>query len=233
LQAPNTIVAKSSGYGIDSSTIIYRDRSRVQAEGQRAWSLLTPGITREVVSQHAPDLTIRTQGMSAVSFEAPPWWDGQPGDRRTLTTAHPTVYDWSAGSYEPATINCVVAAVEHDIYADVFRVRLLLEGRSAALAELCPTARVIRLVSTSELEVESGDELHFEVGDAVMVYQPGDEIATTYDRTIDAIDTDAHIITINSAIVAGTNWHITYRESAACVADQQRRMFVRSDKRWR
>lgn len=234
LQSPNTIIAEVGGYDTEAPPVIYCDRSRAQAEGQRSWKLVTPGGTTDVILQHAPGLTIRTRGQRAVKFEAPPECDLQCGDPVVLETAHPTVYDVTTGTYAPASINAIVAQVARDDWTLVPTITLLLAGQSQANALFCPTARVTNIYSTTELMVVAGDELDFAVGDEVKVYEPGNEGAYSLNRTIDAIDTEQHMITVNTAVtLPATNLHITYREHSACTADQQALMFVRSDKRFR
>lgn len=244
LDAPNTIVAKSTGYEVDPLTVIYRDRARVQAEGQRRWSFVTPGATRDIVLRYAPGLVIRADGQAAVSVEAPAGSTAaelQPGDRVSLETAHPTVYDWSVGSYSPAALNGIVTETSLDLFSDIVTLTILLQGRDASNALLCPSARVTRRVSSTVLEVESvrqNDEYYpgprFNIGDKVMVYEPGNETTNSAAATITDIDYDDELMTFNSlpAFAGTVPTFVTFDDYTTVTADQQSLMFVRADKRW-
>lgn len=244
LDAPNTIVAKSTGYEVDPLTVVYRDRARVQAEGQRRWSFVTPGATRDIILEYAPGLIIRADGQAAVSVEAPAGSTAaelQPGDRVSLETAHPTVFGWSAGAYSPAALNGVVMERSHDLFTEVVTLTILLQGRDATNALLCPSARVVRAVSSTVLEVASvraeGDYYpgpRLVVGDKVTIYEPGNETVNSAAATISAIDYDESLITFNAVpAFAGTvPTYVTYDDYTTVTADQQSLMFVRADKRW-
>lgn len=235
VEAPNTLKLDASGYESDTETTIYRDVARVQAEGQRMWTLLTPGGSRDQLAVHAPGMLFRIHGQAAVALEAPPWCELQPGDQVDLTTAHPTVYDWSTGAYAPASARAVVMSWERDIYSDVVKLTLLLQGRGAANALLCPTAVITRVVSSLVVEVREGEEGLFVVADQVAVYQPGNETAASFTATIDAIDEDAHTITLDTTLSAfvAPGCCVTFDDHATTANDQADYMFVRSDKRWR
>jgi len=236
LEAPNTLKCDASGYEAGSESVIYRDASRVQAESQRMWTLRTPGATQDDVDLYAPGLLKRVEGQAAVSLEALPSCELQPGDRVALTTAHPTVYDWSSGTYGPASVNALVHSVEIDLWSGVRRLVLLLQGRGSANALLCPSARVTRVVSSTVVEVTPGDEGRFAVGDALAFYEPGNETATRATSTVASINGIDHTITFAGSILTGgayTNPWVTFDVYTAAVGDQAEYMFVRSDKRWR
>lgn len=237
IEAPNTIVCESSGFEIDPFKVVYRDRGRVQAEGRREWKLLTPGVTRDVVRELAPGIVIRLMGQAAVSLQAPPGSDAaelQPGQRVTLTTAHPLVYDWTTGAYSPASVNGIIAGRSScDWWSGVVELSVLMQGRAGANAFLCPAAPIIRVVSSTVVEVRAGDEDTFVAGDEVRVYEPGNETAVETTATISAIDSGTHYVTLDTAITSAPVLWMSYAGYSAVTADQTELMFVRSDKRWR
>lgn len=237
MEAPNTVACDASGYEADTAKFVYRDASRVQAEkGQRTLSLRTPGATEDAVLTYAPGLLKRAEGQTCVELEAGPGSTAaelQPGDRVVLTTAHPTVYDHSSGTYGPASVNGIVHTWERDMWSDVTRLTVLLQGRATAAALLCPSARVTRVVSSTVVEVEAGDEDAFTINDEVRVYEPGNEGAVSVDATITAIDTETHQITVDAAVTSAPVLWVTFDDYATVVGDQADFMFVRSDRRWR
>lgn len=241
IEAPNTIKVTSVSFtnaGPTTNTIINRDTARVQGEGQRMWELQCPLAEPDNVNAHAWALLSQLDGQSVVSFEGPPWCELQPGDRITLETAHPTVYDWASGAWAPASVNGVISSVERDLWSGVVRLSAILQGRASAYAWLCPSARVIRVASSTSLEVEAGHEAHFTAGDAVAIYEPGNETTNTQTTTVSSIDTAAHTITFGASLSAfvlasAGLCYVTFNDYAAAANDQASYMFVRSDKRWR
>lgn len=235
IDAPNTITCESSGYEIETTQATYRDRGRVQAEGARTWKLVTPGVTRDTVIELAPGIVSRLYGQAAIALKAPPGSDVaelQPGTRVALETAHPLVYDWTAGSYAPATINAIVLPVSDDLWTGVAEIKLLLQGRSQANADLCPAAPVVRVVSSTVIEVGAGEEDTFAVGDEVRVYEPGNEDVVSVVATITGIDADTHYVTLDTAVTSAPVLWMSYAPYGSVTADQTERLFVRSDKRW-
>lgn len=235
VESPNTIKCEIGGLDESAQPVIYRDVARVQAEGQRLWTLRAPGATDDTIAEFAPGIISRTHGQATVGLEAPPSCELQPGDPVVLTTAHPTVYDWSTGTYAPASINALVHTLGHDEWTCRRSLVLLLQGRGSSTGLLCPAARVIRAVSSIELEVVGGED-RFVVNDAVRIYEPGNESTNSATAVVTSIDGIEHTITFDAVpafalATPGKAWvgFDTYTAAANSQADF---MFIRTDKRW-
>lgn len=242
IDAPNTVVIESSGYQIDTQRTIYRDTSRVQAEDVHALTLLCPGVARgQDMSAHALSILRHGDGQATVAFDAPSWCELQPGDRVTLTTAHPLLYDWTTGAYAPASVEAVVTAWDRDLWSGVVRIVCLLRGSASVSSVLCPSTRVVQVVSTTVVEV-STDQLgsstlwqdHFDAADVVTIYEPGNEAARTASLTIASVDQPNRRITFTGSLptwASPASW-LTFDDYSSTVARQQACAFVRSDRRW-
>lgn len=237
IEAPNAIIIESTGRDLSTQTTIIRDTSRAQSEGLVSWRLKCPGATRTDIGGYPLSLIQMSRGQATIAFELPPRVDLQVGARVAVETQHPRVYDWSTGTYAPASAPGVVVHVAHRLWSGTSRAVVLLAGAGSAVAMLCPATPILQRVSATVAEVQTdqlGTNLHFDAGDKVRVYEPGNETARQQSLTILSVDPATRLVTFTTSLPswAGTAW-MGYDDHATVTARQQSFMFIRSDRRWR
>ena len=238
IDAPNTIEIETNGFDDQGPTIDIPDVDRIQAELARRWTIKAPGALHSAPQMLVVwSLTLLgiANGQAVVSVELPPHGDLKMGQGVNLTTAHPRVFDAGAGAYAPASIMALVIGWHRDIYTRLPRAILLLAGQAPEAIYLCPTAHVIRVVDTTTLEVEDGEQALFAIGEAVYLFDPGNEGTNAVQRTVAAVSTSPSRITLNTTHPAWVNARacITLDSYTAVTAASQRYMFIRSSKAWR
>lgn len=238
VEAPNHVHIKSSDLLAERPTYVVRDAVRAQAEGVRRVEYKAPGMTSDQALRYGAEMILLGDGQSSVKLRVPPWVDVQIGDALQVTTAHPSIWDWSAGTYAPSTVMARVVGWEREAWSQVQDITLIMSGQTENRRYLCPSATVTQAVSTTVFRVEKGGATGFAEGDEVLLYARGDEGGTTYARTLDAIDTtaaDYDVFTVDSAaanVDSSGEWVATFDVYANGTACQQRHMYVRSDRYW-
>lgn len=238
LAAPNQIQIDATPEGGDTQKTIVRDVARVQAEGARTWEINAPGAADSDALAYALAILTNGDGQATIELELEPGTEVQPGDMIDLTTAHPIVYDWSAGSYAPSSVLARVLGVEESDWTGIIRATCLLAGQARPGVHLCPSAEVTQQLSGTTMAVVTGHEAFFAAGDAVYIYEPGNEATRRLSDTVDAVTAatayEPAKITINNALDTwvGPGCIVTFDVYTADTATQQRKMFVRSDKAW-
>lgn len=233
LMPPPNIIEVDTGDG--NPKAIPRDRTRMTNEGDRRWTIKAAGAKPDDIANWAVAILTNSDGQAAVALECPGWKEVQAGDQRSLTTAHPLVYDVAAGAYAPVEIPAVCMSVEPDEYDDILRTRWLIAGQAPAATLLCPSARVRRAISTDTLEVESGHEARFAAGYKVYVYEPGSEGTRKSAMTVASVSTSPSRIQMTGSLPSWCNADtvVTYDDIATSIGDQDDYMFVRASKFWR
>lgn len=201
LPQPN-IIEVDTGDG--NPKVIPRDRSRMNAEGDRRWTLRAAGATPADVAAWGATLLSLGDGQTTQELELLPGTAIEVGEARRLTAAHPTTYDTASGAYAPASIEARCLAVEVDRWTEVIRARFLLAGQSPAPLLLCPSARVLRISASSPtdtVEIADGAEARFAVaGRFVYVYEPGNEATRRQLNRISSWATNPSRLTLQTAL---------------------------------
>lgn len=239
VEAPNHVFVTRGDLLTDRPVYVVRDAVRAQAEGVRKIEIKAPGMTEDQALRYGAELILMSDGQSAVTMRLPPWSEVQIGDAVDVTTAHPSLWDWSTGTYAPASLLGRVVGWSREAWSQIQTITVLLAGQAQERVFLCPCARVEQVVSTTVFRVEKGGARGFSTGDEVLLYARGDEDGTTYTRTLDAIDTTSDnydLFTVDSAIgglSSTAELVFTFAVYASCVTDQRRLMFTRDDRSWR
>lgn len=236
MEAPNHIRIVTGDLLNERPTHIVRDSARAQAEGVRSLEIKAPSMTGDQALLYGASLMLIGDGQAAVRMRLPPWVEIQIGDARELTSAHPAVWDWSTGTYAPASVMGRVVEHGRELWSQVQDVTLLLAGQAQERVFLCPCALVTQAVSTTVYRVEAGGAVGFAVGDEVLFYERSNEDADTGTATITAIveGTDYDTITVDAdPAVDGAEIVITFDVYANAVTRQRRHMFAQTDKAWR
>lgn len=236
IESPNHVRIGSGGYNSAGINHIVRDAARAQAEGVRSISLKAPGITGDLALQYGAELMLLGDGQAAVRKRLPPWVEIDIGDTREDTSAHPAVWDWSAGTYAPTSVLGRVVELGRSMYDQTQDAVFLLAGHAQERIYYCPSALVTQAVSTTVYRVEAGGAVGFAVSDEVLFYERGNEDVDTGTATITAIveGTDYDTITVDAdPAVDGAEIVITFDVYANAVTRQRRHMFAQTDKAWR
>ena len=230
IEAPNHIHITASDALTERPLFIVRDAARAQNEGVRSIKIKAPGIQAADADRLGGEMIILGDGQAAVRLKVAPWLDIQPGDQRRVTTAHPAIWDWSAGSFAPAEAMGVVLTWERDITTYEQWITLLLAGQAQERLLLCPTAIVVGSASATVYTVD--DSTGFVAGHEVRFYEVTNEDADSAVVTI--TDVTGNVITVDGDPgVTGTEIEITYADYGDAVTLQRRYMYVRSDREWR
>lgn len=232
IQQPN-IIEIDSGDG--NPRLIPRDRSRMNAEGDRRWSMRAVGATPAEVAAWASTLLGLGDGQTAQEFDLLPGTEIEAGERRRLTMAHSLTYDYATGAYAPASIDARCVSVERSRWTEIVRARFVLAGQWAAPAMLCPSARVLFAYSSDTLVVREGHQAFFAAGFKVYVYEPGNEATRATAMTVASVSTSPARIQMTGSLPTWVTADtvVTFDDYVTCVAAQQAFHFVRSDKLWR
>ena len=239
IEAPNHVRVTSSDLVFDAPLVVVRDAVRAQAEGVRAIDVKAPGMRRETALELGGEMLLLGDGQAAVRLRLPPWVEVQVGDAVEVTSAHPSLWSWSTGSYAPASVLGRVVTWSRQAWGQDQEITALLAGHAQERINLCPCARVEQVVSTTVFRVEKGGATGFAAGDVVLLYARGDEDGATYTRTLDAIDTSSDnydLFTVDSAIAGLSSTAelvFTFAAAASVTARQARFMFVRATSEWR
>ena len=234
IEAPNHIRIVASDAITDRPLHIIRDAARAQAEGVRAVEIKAPGCTAEMALRKGGEMLLLGDGQAAVKLQLPPWYEIQPGDQRTITTAHPALWDWATGTAAPTNVNAVVVAWERNLADQGQEVTFLLAGQSQERLLYAPTMVVQQAVSATVYRVD--DSTGFAVGDEVLFYQVTHESTDNGTVTITAIAIGEtyDVVTVDGdPVVDGQEIEITFSEYSLAVTRQRRFMYVRADKAFR
>lgn len=228
---PN-IVEVDSGDG--NPKVIPRDRSRMNAEGDRRWTLRAAGATVADIAAWGATLLTLGDGQTTQELELLPGTSIQPGDARRVTTAHPSTYDTAAGAYAPASIDARCLAIEEDRWSEVIKVRALMAGQAPAPLLLCPSARVLRVSPTSPtdtVEVADGHEARFSPGFFVYVYEPGTEGTRRQQMRVSATYTNPSRVQMTASLPSwvSASTVVTYYKTSV----QPGYMYATATKLWR
>lgn len=241
MEAPNHVRFVTSDLLTERPAHVVRDAVRAQHEGVRSLEIKAPGMTGADARKFGAELMLLSDGQAAVRMRLAPWVEIEIGDLRSLTAAHPAVWDWSTGSYAPSTVMARVVALERWFWDQTQAVTLLLAGHAQERIYLCPSAEVIHVAGpvtgSDTVHVAAGDSEGFTAGDAVIVYERGNEFATWNQMEIESVTAgvDYDVIVFVSGLPSpiGSDIVITYDEYDRCTAVQQRFMFAQADKGWR
>lgn len=231
MEAPNIIEIDA---GDKNPKAIPRDRSRMNAEGDRRWTLKATGAQQADVVGWAQAILNMGDGQETVALELPSYSETQVGDARNLTTAHPLTYDVGAAVYRPSSIPARVMTHEADRYTGAQKAGLLVPGQAPSPVLLCPSARAKRAYSTDTVEVEDGHQARFAAGYKVYVYEPGSEATRKQAMTVSSVSTSPSRIQMTGSLPSWVdgNTVITFDDITTDVAAQQGYMFVRASKLW-
>jgi len=236
LQSPNQL--RLTGWEEGTDIVVIRDASRAQNEGVRELELK---VDRPFLTA-GERLLSTSDGLATVDLEVPPWVTYQPGDALDLQTAHPRLYDWSAGTWAPASIPARVMGWARDLWSGTTKLTLLLAGQVVPTLRLCPSYEVTTAVSSTEFRIAKGnDSWHIQTlrpGMTVAIYKPGDEATQYEERTLVGvtIGTAYDTVTITSAlsaVTAAAGIVITYPVQASSDDPQKAFMYESAGYFWR
>jgi hypothetical protein len=218
----------------DKQTLLVGSRHRMLSEGARIWKLSVPGLPVISAAQSAVALLEGFGGETLVEMPIAPWVDLQPGDKASITAAHPLMYDWDNGSYGVASVAARVVGWRMDLRTGATTIKLLAaSGAGRTPLALCPTATIDTKNSTTDFDLTAGEGAYFAAGDSIQFYTPGDEGTEKETRVIDTITTDNITLTVAASAWVAAGSRVTYPTNASATSAQDTGyLYVRSDKHW-
>jgi len=241
-EGPNVIEVDSSAGPYARRTFIVKSMARIQQEGTRNMTLTAPGAAPARVVSGAADILHRGRGQSVVALTVAPWVSVQVGDLVTLTTAHPTQYDFGTAARSPASVSARVVGYRLDLWTGKQTITLKTSGLTDLGLSLCPTWKVAN-VSGSVVTVshDAATDLvnpasnALADGESVLFYRVGYE--GSYEETGVISSITGNALTMNSApsswVAAGTDIRVTYPAmGSASSAQSGPYLYVSTTKVW-
>ena len=241
-QGPNVIDVDTTAGPYERRNFVVKSVARMQQEGTKEMKLSAPGAAPARVVSGAADILHRGLGQSLISLTVAPWVSVQVGDLVTLTTAHPTQYDFSTGARAPASTSARVVGYKLDLWTGKQTVTLKTSGLTKVGLSLCPTWKVTNVSgSVVTLSHDGATDLvdpaanALADGDSVLFYRVGYE--GSYEETKVISTASGNTITLTSPpsawVGTGTDIRVTYPAlGSASTAQNGPYMYVTSSKVW-
>jgi hypothetical protein len=239
---PNVVEVDTSAGPYARRKFIVKSTARIQQEGARALTLSAPGAHPARVVSGAASILHMGRGQSVVALTVAPWVSVQVGDLVTLTTAHPTQYDFDTAARSPASVSARVVGYRLDLWTGKQTITLKTSGMTAVGMSLCPTWNVHRVIGsvvtvTHDAATDLVDPASNALadGETVLFYRVGYE--GTYEEAGVISSVSGNDLTMTGApsawVAAGTDIRVTYPTLAsASTAQSGPYMFVTATKVW-
>ena len=241
-EGPNVIEVDSTAGPYTERNYVIKSVARVQQEGARTMSLTAPGAHPARIVSGAADILHRGRGQSVVALTVAPWVSVQVGDLVTLTTAHPTQYDFGTAARSPASVSARVVGYRLDLWTGKQTITLKMSGLTDVGVSLCPTWKVTNVAGSvvtvshdASTDLVSPASNALADGESVLFYRVGYE--GTYEETGVISSISGNALTMNSApsswVAAGTDIRVTYPAmGSASSAQSGAYLYVSSTKVW-
>jgi hypothetical protein len=194
------------------------------------WHGLNPGFFDVLAPHVGKTLIDRLELQMVADFEVGPWQDWQVGDLVSLETSHPGAYDYAAGAMGVDGVAGRVLAVRRAIGTSAPVLSVLLDG-AVRYGVLCPGV-VVTGVAGSALLLDAGDHVHFQVGDLVLLYTPGDGTEWTTATVAAVVAGQVTLTSAPPAWVTADETTMTFPDEGAGSARQDAYVHVDDGSLW-